>query len=95
MKSGYDELRDLTRRLFEKELLEAEAKGYLVMYRGILYDAQEQQLMAEVDFVKEEIVYPGSYVYARGTWIYRGTGAVYVPAYCEILEDDWELAGEE
>jgi hypothetical protein len=58
MKSGYDELRDLTRRLFEREILEAESKGYLVMYRGIHYDANEQQLEAEIDFVKEEIVFP-------------------------------------
>jgi hypothetical protein len=58
MKSGYDELRDLIRKLFEKELLEAESKGYLILYRGIYYDRHEKQLIAEVDFVKEEIVYP-------------------------------------
>jgi len=33
----------------------------------------------------------GSYIYASKGWIYHKERAVFVLAYCEILEPDWEV----
>lgn len=58
LKSNYDEIRDLTKLLFREQLQEAEQAGYLVVYKDVYYDHKRRSYIAEVDLVKERILYP-------------------------------------
>jgi hypothetical protein len=58
IKSDIDETTAKIKDLFAEEINEAEAYGYLVMYRGLELDAIRGIWTAEIDLVKDQILTP-------------------------------------
>jgi len=57
-KNNQDAIQRKARRIFEEQISEAEAQGYLVVVKHLEYDIQHRYFYAEVDLVKDGVLYP-------------------------------------
>lgn len=57
IKSDYDEINAQMREIFAEEVAEAEAEGYLVLLRGLDFEATRGVWTADIDLVRDRLAH--------------------------------------